>query len=291
MAHVPLMSVPVKGHAARAFWASANVYVASFPGTPRGAQSSKFWPRPLICGGAQDAPQQRLRLHSQPFAVFPSQVANPELHAILHMLPLHTPEALAGLGQTVPHAPQLVASVVTFTSHPSAPFRLQSRRFVPHAVHMLFEQDCEMVHDMLQPPQLVPLVVVLISHPLAELMSQSAWPIGQASTHAPAAQSLPIGHGMLQPPQCEFEVAVFVSQPFVWFPSQLPKFVSHAVNVQVPVEHDSLALAKSQLTPHPPQLVSVVVDVSQPLFALPSQLEKPMLHMGEQLPPLHVVVP
>ena len=92
----------------------------------------------------------------------------------LHVLPLHTPEALAGLGQTFPHVPQLEASVVTFTSQPSVPFRLQSRRFVPHAVHMLLEHDCEMVHDMLHPPQFVPLVVVLISHPLAVLMSQSA---------------------------------------------------------------------------------------------------------------------
>ncbi len=48
------------------------------------------------------------------------------------MLSLHTPEALAGLGQTFPHVPQLVASVETIISQPSPPFRLQSRRFVPH---------------------------------------------------------------------------------------------------------------------------------------------------------------
>jgi hypothetical protein len=136
-------------------------------------------------------------------------------------LAVQTPEALVALGQTLPHVLQLEASVVTFASQPSMPDLLQSRKFVPHAVHMLLEQDCDVVHDILQPPQSVPLVVVLTSQPLPLLASQSACPIGQASTHKPETQSLPAAHGLLQPPQCKFDVAVFVSQPLPTLPSQL----------------------------------------------------------------------
>lgn len=100
-----------------------------------------------------------------------------------------------------------------------------------------------------------------------------------------------MAQGMLQPPQCEFDVAVFVSQPLLRFPSQLPKFASHAVNVHVPVEQDSLALAKSQGVPQPPQFIKVLSAVSQPLFLLPSQLSYPMAHMGAHMPPEHVVDP
>lgn len=92
----------------------------------------------------------------------------------LHVLALQTPEALGALGQTFPHMPQLEASSVMLDSQPSVPLRLQSRRFVPHAAHMLLEHDCAMVHDILHAPQLVPLVVVLTSQPLAVLPSQSA---------------------------------------------------------------------------------------------------------------------
>jgi hypothetical protein len=45
--------------------------------------------------------------------------------------------------------------------------------------------------------------------------------------------------------------------------------------VQLPDAQDSEALARSQTVPHAPQFVSVVVLVSQPLAALPSQFAKP----------------
>ena len=52
---------------------------------------------------------------------------------------------------------------------------------------------------------------------------------------------------------------------------QLPKPGSHAPSVQLPLPHASAAFARLQLTPHPPQLVSVVVGVSQPLLGSESQ--------------------
>ena len=47
-----------------------------------------------------------------------------------------------------------------------------------------------------------------------------------------------------------------------------------------------------QLVPHAPQFcASLVVFVSQPLVALPSQLAYPVLQLGEQMLPMQLVVP
>lgn len=79
---------PRKGHASRAFIARLQEYVASFPGTPRGAQSSNDCPRPLTCGGAQDPWQQMAPAHSQPFVSrTASQFKKPGAH-----VPAQTPE-------------------------------------------------------------------------------------------------------------------------------------------------------------------------------------------------------
>jgi hypothetical protein len=40
----------------------------------------------------------------------------------------------------------------------------------------------------------------------------------------------------------------------------------------LPVEQVAVAFAREQVTPHPPQFVSVVSGVSQPLLSFPSQL-------------------
>ncbi len=160
-------------------------------------------------------------MHSQPFELLPSQLAKPELHAMLHVLLEHAPVALVAPGQTLPQLPQLLALFVMLISQPSAPDRLQSRTPMPHAVHALFEQYCDEVQDMLQAPQLPPLFVVFTSQPLPALPSQSACPSGQASTHVLDTHSLPIAHALPQTPQCKFELAVLVSQPLPKLPSQL----------------------------------------------------------------------
>jgi hypothetical protein len=63
-------------------------------------------------------------------------------------------------------------------------------------------------------------------------------------------------------------------------PSQLPQPALHVPSVQVPVGHVSLALARSQSAPQPPQLASVYTDVSQPFDAIPSQLPQPALQLA-----------
>ena len=45
------------------------------------------------------------------------------------------------------------------------------------------------------------------------------------------------------------------------------------------------------MLPQLPQLVVVVVDVSQPLFGFPSQLDQPVAQLGLQEPAVHCVVP
>jgi hypothetical protein len=174
--------------------------------------------------------------------------------------------------QVVPQPPQLSGLLATLISQPFAPVRSQSRVVPEHATHELDMQDWLVVHCVGQEPQWRLSMVVFTSQPLPLIMSQSAVPTGQALTQVPVAQISPTPHGLLHPPQCWLEVSVFVSQPFAWSPSQLPKPGRHAPNVQVPVEHDSVAFAKSQPTPQPPQFDSVFVAVSHPLFGLPSQL-------------------
>lgn len=61
-----------------------------------------------------------LRLASQPFALEPSQSAQPALQTRVHRPPLHADVALETAGQTFPHAPQLFRSVAVLTSHPLA---------------------------------------------------------------------------------------------------------------------------------------------------------------------------
>jgi hypothetical protein len=51
-------------------------------------------------------------------------------------------------------------------------------------------------------------------------------------------------------------------------------------------------LVELQASPHPPQFAAlVVVLVSQPFAALPSQFPKPELHVGTQALEVQVVVP
>lgn len=60
---------------------------------------------------------------------------------------------------------------------------------------------------------------------------------------------------------------------------------------QVPVTHDSVAWAREQATPQPPQLNRVSSGVSQPLSGLPSQSPNPFWHAGRQPFEVHALVP
>ena len=77
--------------------------------------------------------------------------------------------------------------------------------------------------------------------------------------------------GTAQAPQ--FVVVVSgASQPSVGLALQLPKLPVQAPSVQTPPGQVSVAFARSQSVPQPPQLPSVLSGVSQPLDGSPSQL-------------------
>src|SRR5580698_2853106 len=65
---------------------------------------------------------------------------------------------------------------------------------------------------------------------------------------------------------------------------------SHVVP-QVPPVHEAAPASEAQTCPHVPQLLVVVVDVSQPLDGSPSQSAKPAAHTGAHVELTQLVVP
>jgi hypothetical protein len=133
-----------------------------------------------------------------------------------------------------------------------------------------------------QVPQLLS-VRVDVSQPLLSTPSQFPKP----ALHVAMAQLpvLQVAVALVRPqvpPQTPQFVRVFrrVSQPLPSRPSQLPQPASHERIWQLPLPQVAVAFAREQVVPHAPQLVSVVVDVSQPLLSMPSQLAKPVLQLA-----------
>lgn len=82
-----------------------------------------------------------------------------------------------------------------------------------------------------------------------------------------------------------------ISQPFFGLPSQSPNPAAHT-GAHTPELQIVVPLAFAQAIPHPPQLVTdVCVFVSHPLFGSPSQLAKPDVQLGLQMPDAQAVVP
>lgn len=126
------------------------------------------------------------------------------------------------------------------------------------------------------------------------MKSQFPKPLSQLpSVQVPVAQlSLPLvsAHAELHAPQWVKELSA-VSQPLAALPSQSPKPELQAMRAQLPDEQVVVALACAHATLQPPQLLLVLVCVSQPFAALPSQLAKPVLHaVIAQLPVEHDAV-
>jgi hypothetical protein len=142
-------------------------------------------------------------------------------------------------------------------------------------------------------PQFVS-VVSEASQPLASIPSQlpysglheAIWQVSVAHVAVAFARVQVVPHV----PQL---VSVFkgVSQPFEAMPSQLPQPGAHDATLHVPVAHVAVALGSEQVTPHEPQLVSVVSEVLQPAAGLPLQSPHPDAHVGEQRPLTQLVVP
>jgi hypothetical protein len=141
--------------------------------------------------------------------------------------------------------------------------------------------------------QLLTSELTFASHPFAGLPSQSLKPALHVGTHEPAVQTVvPCPFKQVSPQAPQFAVVFSgVSQPLRASPSQLPKPELH-VGLQAPPTHAVGPFRLVQGWPQPPQCA--VVDwvlVSHPLFALPSQLPNPALHVGVQDPLGHVVEP
>jgi hypothetical protein len=148
-------------------------------------------------------------------------------------------------------------------------------------------------HTLLQALQLLS-VFSGASQPLDAMPSQLP-KLGShtPSEHVPVEQlsaALVRAHVVLHAPQ-SVSVLSGVSQPLAAMPSQFAKPALHAPSVQVPVPQLAVALARLQLTLHPPQCVVVFVGCSQPLVSSPSQFAKPVLHVpSAHVPAGHVAV-
>ena len=91
---------------------------------------------------------------------------------------------------------------------------------------------------------------------------------------------------MPQPPQLLGSFVVVVSQPFPELPSQSALPAAHDVTVQTLLVHAGVPPWGGQTLPQALQLLTLlVVLISHPFAALPSQLAKPALHTIEHCPP------
>jgi hypothetical protein len=214
---------------------------------------------------------------SHPFATSPSQLPNDLSQATsVHVPPTHASEA-CGRSQVAPHAPQF-ASVVTSVSQPvvASPSQSASDAGQPSSTQTPALHLAPGVQTFPHVAQLAASPARFVSQPFAKRPSQLQSVASHAgSGQVPAMQGTPQGHALPQAPQCLLSSERLVSQPFAVTPSQLSKQPSHMTIVQLPVAHDSLAWARSHATPHAPQSVSVVSDVSHPLAVIPSQFPQP----------------
>jgi hypothetical protein len=206
---------------------------------------------------------------------------------------VHDSLALASLHAT-PQPPQSVSVV----SGRSQPLPLAPSQFpkpgshVPSVQAPLAHDSVAFVrsHGALQAPQSVS-VFTGRSQPLLLTMSQLA----KSGSHV-VIEHVPLAHDSLaltrphvtpQPPQSA-RLFSCVSQPLPVVPSQLPQPGSHVVRTHAPLMHVSPARERSHAVPQPPQSVSVVSGLSQPLATIPSQLPNPPLHVvSAQLPLAH----
>src|SRR5204862_374760 len=125
---------------------------------------------------------------SHPLARLPSQLSYPMLHESVHAPAMHAATAFWPIPmQTLPHAPQLLRSVASFTSQPLLAFPSQSSKpcTQPADAHAPFWHAGTVLffgaHFTPHPPQLA-------RSPLVSMH----WP----AQHAPLLQAA------LQPPQC-----------------------------------------------------------------------------------------
>jgi hypothetical protein len=236
---------------------------------------------------------------SQPLTALPSQLPVPALHTGLHA-PAEHDVVPFGFVQFVPQAPQLPVLVFVFVSQP---FDTLASQFPKPALQAIEQEPSAqpavpfvLLHTVPQPPQFVVLVCVFVSQPLVRLPSQfPKFVLQEEIAHAletHAGVALAKLHTFPHVPQLFTLFVRFVSQPFAPLPSQLPRPEPHDETPQTPATQFGVPPEGGQMLPQVLQLLtSVLVFVSQPLFALPSQFLNPALQVGTQAPAVQVVVP
>jgi hypothetical protein len=114
------------------------------------------------------------------------------------------------------------------------------------------------------------------------------------SWHVPPKQTaaaLAKLHAVVHTPQCAASVLRFVSQPFAALASQLPKPELQVIP-QAPPLQVAVPFVPLHKVPHAPQFAgAVLVLVSHPFVALPSQLPNPALHVPSTQVPAGQVEP
>jgi hypothetical protein len=242
-----------------------------------------------------------LVLVSQPSAGLPLQLPKPGLQLATAQVPFTHAALPFAMEQAFPQAPQLLTSLPTLTSQPSATAPLQftqpaSQLAMLHVPLVHTGVPCGMLHTFPQAPQLLEFEAVPVSQPSAGLLLQSPvpglqlaiWQLPPTHTEVPFAtvQMRP------QPPQSPRLVSVFVSQPSAGSPLQSAKPGAQLPMVQAPAVHSGVPFGELHVTPQLPQFASSsCVLTSQPSARFPLQSAKPGSQMPPHVPPLQSGTP
>ena len=228
------------------------------------------------------APQLELVLSvaSQPLAALPSQSAKPALQVATVQRPAAQPAVALGSTQGLPQLPHEVAVLDRLVSQPSVALALQSPKPGLHAAMVQAPAAHAAValasaHALPHAPQWVALVLLLVSQPVMTLESQSAKPRLHVNPHVPAMHA---GAALAKPGQTVPHIPQLLTS--VAAAAHTLEAAQYEVPIGQTLAHTDPAQRKSapQTVPHAPQLALVLVGVSQPLAATPSQSAKPGLH-------------
>jgi hypothetical protein len=200
------------------------------------------------------------------------------MHTVLQVPIVHVAAALAADGHALLQAPQFVADVCVFVSHPFATIASQSPNPVSHvpstqllAVHV--GTLCTVLHAVAHAPQCAGSLVRS-----TQLVPHRICPVGHGgSVHMPAEHISPLAHACAHDPQ--LAMSVWASTQFV--PHRVWP-VEH-IGTQLPPWHASLA---AQACPHAPQFVASLCRFTQ----VPAQRVSPIVVQGvaTHAPRVHV---
>ena len=238
-----------------------------------------------------------LVLISQPLAALLSQFSNPTLHAIPHCPPLQLAVPFVLL-HGVAQVPQFAAFVFVFVSQPlprmPSQFPNPALHTIPHCPPLHVAVPLVVLHAVAQLPHFAAFVFVFVSQPFATAPSQFPYPTAHVIPQAPLVQvAVPfvLLHVVAHVPQRLGVVCRLTSQPLTGSLSQFPYPVAQVIP-QTPAVQVAVPLVALHPVAQVPQFaVFVLVFVSQPFAAFPSQFAKPAAQVIPQTPAVQVAVP